>query len=278
MVASFVGLVVLGLATEGVLSLRRVYSHDIVGTRLTQDIRGALDLIGVNARQAGENLTMAFPAVEIVNGASGAPDEVILRRNILDEVLNVCTAITAGSADAAVFFATAGTEPGCARSDNLANFNAWQAYRQAAEGGLVKVFAYNPGLRVGEFFDYSGETDSGSELSITRQAGSWGNDYAIGSGAIYMLEEWRFRLQGDVLQLIINADVDGALNVSFGLRDMQVRAELEDGSVLESFDQNDEWTRIAAIEVSLTAEASFAGEPMRKSLSARFFPRNVLSN
>lgn len=278
LVASFIGLTVFALASESVLSLRRVYSHDIVGTRLIQDLRGSLDMIGVNVRQAGENFTMAFPAVEIVNGSSGAPDELIMRRNLMDEVLNICTDITAGSAVTSIFFATAGTEPGCARTDNLVNYSAWRTYRLAAAGQQVKAYAYNPGLRTGEFFVYASETDSGTELNITRSAGVWANDYTIGSGAVYILEEWHFRLQGDVLQLIIDGDVDNALNVSFGLTDFQVRAHLEDGSVVDALAATDDWTQISALEVSLSAEGAFAGETLSKSLSARYFPRNVLSN
>ena len=278
LVASFIGLTIFALAAESVLSLRRVYSHDVVGTRLIQDLRGSLDMIGINVRQAGENFTVYFPALEIVNGSSGAPDELIMRRNLLDEVLNVCTDIAAGSTETTIYFATAGTDAGCTRSDNLPNYNAWRDYRLAATGQQLTAFAYDPSLRSGEFFVYSGENDSGSELTITRTAGAWAGSYSLGSGALYILEEWKFRLQGDVLQLIVNGDTTNTLNVAFGITDFQVRAHLEDGSVLDSLAASDDWTALSAIEVTLTAQAAFAGQTETKSLSARFFPRNVLSN
>jgi len=84
LVASFLGLIILALGAQSTLSLRRLYLHDIVRTRVNQDLRGSLDMIGVNIRQAGENFTMSFPAIQIVNGTGGAGDQLILRRNLLD--------------------------------------------------------------------------------------------------------------------------------------------------------------------------------------------------
>ena len=64
----------------------------------------------------------------------------------------------------------------------------------------------------------------------------------------------------------------------FGITDFQVTLHMVDGSTKTSFDRNDNWTSIAGVEVSLTAEESFRGAPMSRTQSSRFFIRNILSN
>ena len=278
LVASFVGIMLIGMMLQSVNSLRRVYSRDIISTRVNQDLRGSLDMIGINVRQAGENLTVNFPAIEIIDGASGAPDELFLRRNLLDEVLNVCVDISEGSSTTSIYFATVAADPGCVFSDNQHNYNTWRAERLAAADSTLDAYAFNSATREGEFLLYTGENNDGTELSLTRLNGTWQHEYTIGSSAIYLLEEWHFRLQGDVLQLIVNGDDSNVLNVAFGLTDFQISAMMQDGSTQAALGRDDDWTTLAALSVSLTAEATFAGNTIERSLTSQFFPRNILSN
>ncbi|MCB0310173.1 MAG: prepilin-type N-terminal cleavage/methylation domain-containing protein [Bdellovibrionales bacterium] len=277
MVASTIGLIVLGLGIQSTNAMRYLYLHDIVRTRMHQDMRSALDIMGVNIRQAGENFNASFPAIQLIDGGAGS-DELVLHRNLIDEVLNVCTDVNSGSGVTNIYFAIAGTEQGCAYSDNLFGFSSWQSFR-TAHGGQAQGYILNLGSKLGEFFTYSGETDNGStELSLQTGSGAWSRDYPAGTSALYVLEKWNFRLVDDVLQLVINDDQDNALNVAFGLTDFQVRAHLQDGSTLDELNISHNWTRLESIEVELRAEDSFAGQTISDTLSSRFFPRNILSN
>ncbi len=277
MVSTTIGLVVMAIGVESTRTMRHLYLHDIVRTRINQDVRMALDLIGVNIRQAGENLTATFPAVEILDGGSGA-DELVLRRNLLDEVLNVCTDLAAGSSVSEVFFATAGTTPGCIYGDNTFNFTSWQTARTNDDDDQVNAYILNLTSKAGEFFSYVGETDSGASYNIIRGGGQWQNDYPTSGAAVYILEEWRFRLNGDVLELIIDQDTDNPLNVAYGLTDMQITAHLQDGTSTSDLGILDDWTEIASIEIEIDAESNFAGQTITSSLTSKFFPRNILSN
>jgi len=116
-------------------------------------------------------------------------------------------------------------------------------------------------------------------MKIVRPGGgTWEHTYNTGSSAIYILEEWLFRLNGDVLQLIIDGDDENALNVAFGLTDFQVTARMQDDTTLDSLGAADNWTSLKSLEVTLAGEDSFAGETIEASLTSEFFPRNILSN
>jgi hypothetical protein len=241
-----------------------------------------MDLVGVNVREAGENLAQTFPAVEIIDGASGAPDELVLRRNLLDEVLKLCQPLASGSGTAEVYFAYTGTEPGCAFDDQQHNFDIWQQYR-TNNSGVVKAFIYDPTTQSGEFFDYSDEQSTGSTRYIVRSWGTWSSDYTVGQTGVYIIEEWRFKLGTDwnsntVFQVVADAEDWNPLNIAYGITDFQAVAHLEDGSTQTSFANTNDWTRLTSIEVSMTGQDDSIGETITKSYTARFFPRNILSN
>jgi len=268
----------MALAAQSTNSLRYLYLHDVTRTKMSQDVRGALDLIGVNARQVGQSFTGSFPALQIVNGSGSLPDDLYMRRNLIDEVLNVCVSIAAGSNTSNVFFTNAINSAGCDRTSNLNNYNAWRNYRLAQTSQTVRAYIYNISTKQGEFFTYNGEVDSGTQLNITRTSGNWTYSYPSGSSAIYILEEYHFNLSADLLQLIVNNDNSNILNVAFGMTDFQASAKMQDGSTKSSFISTDDWTKLSYIELTLTAQDTFAKEPVKVALSSRFFPRNILSN
>ena len=278
LVASMMSLLILAMALESTNSMRRLYMHDIVRTRLNEDIRGALDIVGVNIRQSGENLARSFPAIQIVDGSSGAPDQLILHRNLLDEVLGVCTAISAGSSAADIFFADGSTTAGCDYASNNRNFTSWRDYRLADANQSVKAYIFNISTKAGEFFNYNSETNTGTQYYLTRSAGTWGSNYDVGSSAIYVLEKWQFRVVDEVLQLVIDEQEDNVLNVAFGIKDFQVVAHMTDGTDRNVLGTADNWTGIAYLSLSITAESSFGAQPISSTLSSRYFPRNILSN
>lgn len=277
LVAGMIGLVLMGLAFASLMAQRELLYYDFIRTRVNQNLRGAFDILGANIREAGENLPGSFPAVEIIDGGEG-PDELILRRNLLDEVLKVCQNIAGGSGDR-VYFATAGELEGCSYGDNLQSYNTWRTHR-LTKGGSVRAYIHDTGLNEGEFLDYNNEANTGTELYVTR-TGTWSRDYTVGSSAVYMIEEWHFRvggLDGDLLELIENGLVDNPMNVVADIQDFELRAYMQDGSIKDSLTNLDDWTTLRGVEVKLVGRGSFNNRAINPELTAKFFPRNVLSN
>lgn len=278
LVASGLSLIMLSITVMTTMSIKKLYQRDMVRTSLNQTLRGTMELLGANVREAGENLSGTFPAVEIVDGASGSNDELIMRRNLLDEVLKVCVPITAGSSNTRVYFAVSGTESGCTFADNTHNYDTWAAER-SAQGGTLDAYIFNVSTKEGEFFPVTGETASGgTDYYLETTSGTWANDYPVGSSAVYLIEEWHFSVANELLQLVENGHTATPQNVADGITGFQLTAGLDDGSVLQSFTDTDDWTELAFVEISMTASGSLFGEPYQRTLSSRYYPRNILSN
>ncbi len=284
LVATLIGLAITGGALTLALSGRSIYQTDQKRTSVNQNLRAGMDLLGTDLRQAGERVPADVPAVEVASGAGGAPDTLVLRRNLLDAVLPVCASITGGASAADVVVADRGPSPptGCAPvPDQDAdgwpdNMGAWKSYRQA-NGGRVLAFIYNPVGRYGEFFTYDSE-DSAAGSIHAASSSNWAHSYRVGEQCrVYVLEERSYRLNGGLLQLVIDGDEDNPLNLVCEVTDFQARAVMRDGSILDSLGPADSWTDLLSVEVTLRGEASFAGRTLVRSLSARFFPRNLLS-
>lgn len=275
LVASTLGLVVLGVAIQTATSNQRLYQSEVVRTRLNQNLRSALDILGINTRQAGENLPSNFPAFEVLSGGSGA-DQLILRRNLQDAVLNICQALTAGTSVLNVYFAVAGaTSSACIYAGQTAAYKAWRSYR-TSNGNVVDAYLYNSSAKVGEFVRYSNEVSTGSDYYLVVQPRTWANSYPVGASAAYILEEWKFFLQDGYLKMTQNSSTT-TNNIMYGINDMQIRVLKQDGTWATSFTPTDPWSQVAGIEITLSGSDTYRGQTISRSLSARFFPRNVLS-
>jgi type IV pilus assembly protein PilW len=280
-VFSLVGAAALTLAT----SARKVFEQDRNRTAINQNLRSGIDLLGIDVRQAGERMPGNAPAIEITNGASNAPDELILRRNLLDYVLPVCKNINNTSAADVVFVAKNGAgsiPPGCApvpdsNGDGWPdNIEAWRNYR-LAHGGAILAFIYNPVTHEGEFFTYDDEDNS--DFHIHRlNTENWHHDYPVNQQPrIYIIDQRRYLMSGDILQYIENEDTAHPVNLVNRLLDFQVRALMDDGTVATSMPVTSDWTHLQSVEVKLVGTANFSGRTMRRTLMSRFFPRNILS-
>lgn len=278
MVAMALGMVVVSMALATSVAQKRVFTQDTVRTRINADLRSIMAIMNVNVRQAGENLPATFPAIEIVNGGGVAPDELVLRRNLLDEVLKLCSPITSGTGTSTLYFALTTALAGCDFTSNTANYNAWQSYR-TSNGGSVKAYIYDSVTDNGEFFDYNDEdTNTTTDYYIQTSGHTWAHSYTSTAGAIYIMEEWRFQLDSGLLQLIENQDDTLPKNVADGISDFQVRARFQDGTVQDTLGPTDNWTQLEAVEISISATDNYAGNDISRTLTSRFFPRNVLSN
>jgi hypothetical protein len=106
----------------------------------------------------------------------------------------------------------------------------------------------------------------------------WQHDYLVDDQArIYILEQQTFRLLGDLLQSVVNDDTANALNLVSNVTDLQGRAHMRDGSVLDTLSSTAAWEDLRSVEVMMVGESNFAGRNMAKQLRTHFFPRNVLS-
>lgn len=292
MVACCVGLLVLGLAFSSIFAARKAALFDFERTRLNQQMRGAFDIIAANIRQAGENLPSGFPAIELVNGGTTVPDQLILRRNLLDEVLTVCQTINAGSTSN-LYFATTPIDPlnpraGCVPTDpgTTARYNTWHAYR-LEQGGSTRAFIYDFGTRLSEFFTFSNDAISSTDARLIR-VGSWANQYTIpaepagSTAAAYIIEEFQFRVadtapNANVLQIVSNEDYGAVDNIAPDVKNFQVTITMTDGTVKNSFARTDSWKLVKYLDVTLTGETQSASRTISASLTGRFLPRNVFS-
>lgn len=286
LVAFTVATIVVGAVLSVTLSSRKSFVADQHRTALNQNLRGALDLIGIEIRQAGERLPADFRAIEIIDGSGGAADTLILRRNLVDAVMPICGQLDAGSVDTVVRIADSGGSPpqGCAPladedADGLPdNLGSWSASRISV-GGQLWSYVFNPVTKDGEWLLYGG--DDGNSDYIDRSDGAARiHDYLVTQQCrAYVLEQRAYSLDDEgILGFLFNADDATRVNLSALIDDFQVRAILEDGTVLDAFDADDDWSRLRAIEITVAARSEFDGRVIDRSISSRFFPRNVLSN
>lgn len=276
-------------ATLGIaLSTRGMFDLDQHRTTVNQNLRSGIDLLGIDIRQAGERLPLDAPAVQIVNGSGDAPDVLTLRRNMLDYVLPVCKDIAGGTNADSIFVARkklpgsgkipqgcipVPDEDGDGWPDNL---QAWRAYR-LANGGSILAYIHNPVTDLGEFFVYDSEDNSTFHLHKDN-AENWTNDYpANQQPRVYILDQRTFRVQGDILQLLINDDESSVLNLVSEIRNFQVRAIFRDGTITTTF-AGAQWTNLESIEVTLVGGEALRDRDLERTVTTRFFPRNVLSH
>ena len=277
LVSSSLGLLLIALVMASVLANRQLFKQDMVRTRTNENIRGALDIVGTDIRLGGESLGSAFPAFLVTDGSGTASDTLTVRRNLVAEVLPVCSALTAGS-NAPLRFAIPGTIAGCIYSGQTTSFNSWKNYR-TTNGNTVDAYIWDSVAKAGEFFEYTVETDGGDFYSISR-TGSWTRDYPTASSAAYIIEEWKFQANGagDELQLVNNQDTANPVTLAFDLDNFQVSILQRDGTTKTAFTPSDTWTNIKSVTVAITGKDKFLKQTVKRTLSASYFPRNVLSN
>lgn len=281
-VAMAVVLLVAAAAMSVAQSSRRLYNSDGARVAVDQNLGIGMNMLAIDVRQAGERVQGDVPAIEIVNGVS-APDTVIIRRSLLDAVLPLCKTINAGSSADSVFVATKNAHPpaGCtpvgdADHDSWPdNLEEWRNYR-LQNGGIVMAYIYDPVTHAGEFFQYDDEDKS--TFHIHRASGSWTTDFPVEDGSrVYLLEQRLYRVQTGLLQLVINGNTGSAQNLVSNITNLQAKVRMDDGTVQDTFDSAGNWTRIQAVEILMTGEATFHGITEARSLTTRLFPRNILS-
>lgn len=274
-VAMTLSMVIGLIALTNFTSINEIARYDMERISLNQNLRSALDIIGINVRIAGENLPGFFPAILVEN--NGTSDTFTIRRSIIDENLVACQAISSGSSSDLVFADDSVNDPNCSYSNQADVLTAWMDARND-QGGTGLGFIFDRQETVGEFFEWDGESDSGTAMGIDKSDGAWDEDYTALDSFAYVIEEWRFSLNGDTLQMVVDDDTANPINVVNGLTSFNVQVELFDGTVVDAFEAGDDWSDIALIHLELTGEETSGDRTVTRSLSGSFFPRNVLSN
>ena len=286
-----VGGIVVGAALALTLSSRKIYELDEARTSVNQNLRNALTVIGADVREAGERLPTSagniFPAIEIVAGDQGP--ELIVRRNRLADQPTLCSGVSGSGNTLYIGKSDEPPYPECNTSNSTvraslkAQLSSWRTYREAQPGGQqVRAYLYDPLLKTGEFFPYKDENPGG--YSLRRSSGSWGRPYATpaavpaeGQPRLYMLEERRYRKRGEYLEVVLDGDTDHPQNLVFGVTGFTVKARLKNGNTVSVLGTNDDWTQVAAFEVSVTGAAQAGGKTLQRTLTSEFLPRNALN-
>jgi len=234
------GLLLSGLLTS-IFGYRSLYDKDLSRTNAKSSVRSGLDFIGIHLRQAGERLNSGFPAILLNDGAGIVPDELIIRRNLLDETPKVCLNARSFHRSARI---SRHTVPACPYTDT-------EDIYEFANGTIRNIHQ-----DVGE---------------------TWSRLYRTNATFLYMLEEWRFNVDttNNILQVNINDEATN--NIIAGVENLEIEIVMKDGNVKTSFGVNDNWKEIKLINVSITASSTVGHESKTETFTASFYPRNILS-
>jgi prepilin-type N-terminal cleavage/methylation domain-containing protein len=289
--------VVMALLTPMILSSRGMVRADHLRTTVNQSLRGGADLIGSDIRIAGERFprgaALQLPPIDIVRGTAGAPDELVLRRNLWEGTLPVCESLAQGTTtlpirvvrDAAWLTTPPGDEyPECGQPVGT---DGWPVslgqIRALADSigvaGTLRGYLFDPASGAGEFITFEVRNNANTTGQIHRTVGSaYQNAYPLENRPrIYVLEERRYRLRSDVLELVINDDTTAPLRAAADVVDLQVRYVLDDGTTADSLAGGATWRSIRSVELTLATRVTRGPDAMERSLTSRFFPRNILS-
>jgi hypothetical protein len=303
LIALAVTMVVTAGALTLALSSRKLFALDAARMRLNESIRGSRDFLTTDIRQAGERLTRTFPAIEIINGEDlpggqpNDPDQLILRRNLLDTALRSCRDVK--NNDRKIYLAELEHAPptGCQQlpdSDGDGwpdNHQLWHDFRLTngteIDGEMeVPGYIFNPVTGDGEFFVYR-KDDYTKGYIETPSGQDWIHEYKKDDEAlVFLLEERRYQLDRDVMQLVVNQDDASPFNLVDGIENFQLRARFQippppanpiEPPAQDAFGVGDDWTSLRAIEVTVRGKVPFGEEFIEREWSSEILPRNVLS-
>jgi len=193
LVTLVVASIITGLALKLIVDQRQLFLNDQIRTQTNQNLRASLDLVGADIKQAGERLTTStLPVIKIINGATADdPDELVLQRLIIDQILPVCQTVTKNTTQSTIEVAQRGgvglcnasfsspTDilpislnqwkdsrcvrdgiPGCARTTNINRVTTTNRCAEEKDGidrECLWAYIYDPANNRGEFFLYGFE-------------------------------------------------------------------------------------------------------------------------
>lgn len=267
---------ILSMVVGYLLTVQRGYFTDIVRTRINSNLRSAMDILSMNIRQAGENLQSSFPAVVVTDGGDDAPDTLSLRRSLVPEVLTLCT--TVGSGATQIFVSSESlSNSQCVPGNVEPLHEVFEEWRSDNDGSIA-IFIFDRSTNSGQFIEHTGGGSSSGQFYLT--VSGLTDTYSALASSIYLLEEYAFELNADdkVLDVYIDGD-ETERAVAFQVSDFEVKLEMDDGSVIDSLEADDayDWKNLVQVQVTLSGEDTYKNRTLSSTISAEYFPRNVLS-
>ena len=333
-----IGGILLGASLGGFLSVKELMFGDRVKTDINQRLRTVFSTIGPDIQQTGEGLVSNpnIPALTVaqqtIPGTSDQTSEITIRKADLIGSLTLCTDLTNGTTnpvnviDDPATPPTPAPPPGCevTDSDNDGwpdNIGTWQG-KKTENGGSIKAFIFDSVTGNNEFFTYTGEQsllagtamtpsagNTPDEVNLTTNSHIWQNSYLAGSSVIYLLEERKYEVNNNTLQLVINGTDTFDLIESIEKLDITTYLQESLGADIYACTiipptvagdcppdpanpsapaynpANYSWAQIKSVKVDVVAQPS-ASAPVNATnnlssddltLSQEFFPRNRLS-
>jgi hypothetical protein len=278
LVSSFVGLIISAITLNLAQTSHFYLGKDLARTRLTQNLRGSLDILTSDIRISGENLSESFPSILLVDGTGTVADSLTLRRGLLSEALTLCSPIILGPSSVhSLVVGNITTTPGCDYTSNLFAANQFQTVRNSRTDTL-RGFVLNTGTKQGQFFEYQGNTVTSNEIKVKHSPIVWNSNYPVSTSVIYLIDEQRYILEADTIKRYIDGNTTNPQTISFGIKSLSFSILNKSNENKLSFTSSDGWTKIKYIEVSIDGEESHANNTITRSLKGRLFPRNVLSH
>jgi len=160
-VAVLVAFLVLGIALQLAAYNRTLYLQDQNHNQVNQNLRAAMDIVGTDVKQAGEQIQLPlFPVISVqqdnTNTSGVTVSDLIIRRNLIGNPLPVCQNINLPAnqnTTSILVNDTTSTIAGCSQNNNISN---WVNYR-TLHGGQVNAYIYNSISGNGEFlYPYRG--------------------------------------------------------------------------------------------------------------------------
>jgi type II secretory pathway pseudopilin PulG len=269
-----ISFIILGVSLSLITTQRRQYLNQQANTDTNQTLQSAMDFIGTDIRQAGENVGpgLNLPIIQLVDGGAGNPDQLWVQRKLLDTALNVCQDVPAGN-NAAIKVSdktppsgspcrfTDTTVPANSISDDV---DSWRNFRcrvgpskancvnppgpvNCTQNGGTNdecswAYIYDPVVGRGEFFIYFGENTT-DQIQVVA---NFTNNYLVANNPqIYILEERRYFLSGPdaqsnfILNLAtVNRDERTTYQIVNRLRDFQLRALVANAWIDTGFNAN----------------------------------------
>lgn len=283
--------VVMALITPLIFAAREMVEADQLRTATNQGIRAASDLIGTDIRIAGERFplsnTLPLPPIEIIQATSGA-DTIALRRNLWEGAFPICqnvgTSATTIIVERPNTWANAGTYPECLQPNtggwpvNVSQVRALANTLTGDPEGELRAYIHDPANDRGEFFDFNipDATTAAEKRRITVTSGAFDYSYSMSNRPlIYVLEDRQYQLQGGIMELAVNGAAP--LRVAAGVSDFQALYVLDDGTTATALTGGNTWKDIRSVEITVSAESTEGPETVDRTLTYRYFPRNVLS-
>jgi type IV pilus assembly protein PilW len=331
-VASLIAALLVVSSLAAFSTLRSVFVGGKFTHNVNQRLRGAFSLIGPDIQQTGESLVSDpnFPAIEIKQitipntNPAKTSSEIIIRKGLIGDTLPVCQSVAADTNDPVVVTDNNSFDSSCLFNESQDNVKdgipdivkRWEEQREQNKGGSIRAYIFK-GAGDGEFFDYNGEifeddlgnaiipsaTDLPHTVALNMNPHTWQNNYnANSSSRIYLLEDRRYQLQDNTLQLTINDGETLDLVENIDKIEAKATVQLEDngteyvcqvipptksGDCTPNLPDNAiySWAQIKNVEIKVIAlkdpklPPSLANSVQAADLelSQKFFPRNTFS-